>query len=159
MATDDERTRVHRWVLQKSGANAESSSCEGRRCAAAPSPADGGRGEPAGSGAGWVRNSGSATSAEGVGSLTYVEDLVQRLRHLCAECGVPMPDIDTHATETVIKVGLIKCPPLPAKCPADHLVRSWEIARIWWGIAASGRPFAQQQEMVRIVITLDDIGV
>jgi hypothetical protein len=158
MVDSDERARMHSWVLQKSRANRESNACEGSRCPAPPSPADGGGRVENSSCAGWVRSSGSAAEP-GVGSMTYIEDLVQRLKHLCAECGVPMPDIDTQATETIVRLGVIKCPPLAATCPADHLVRSWEIARIWWGIAMSGRPFAQQQEMARIVITLDDRGV
>jgi hypothetical protein len=85
----------------------------------------------------------------------YIDDLRARLQHLCAECGVPMPELDGAATETVIKIGVIRCPPLRASCPADHRVRAWEIARIWWGIAASGRPFEQQQEMARMVIALE----
>ena len=85
----------------------------------------------------------------------YIDDLRARLEHLCAACGVPMPNIFVgDGVDPIVRLESIKCPPLRATCPADHRVRSWEIARIWWGIAANGRPFWQQQEMARHVVML-----
>ena len=88
--------------------------------------------------------------------MMYVDDLRARLQNLCAECGLPMPAIYTVGEgDPIIRIEMIRCPPLHATCPADHRVRAWEIARIWWGIAMSGRPFYQQAQMAAMQITLE----
>jgi transcriptional regulator with XRE-family HTH domain len=89
--------------------------------------------------------------------MMYVDILRARLEHLCAEFGIPMPSLITQLSskEPVVKPDHIICSALPAKCPADHKVRAWEIARIWWGVSMIGRPFAQQQAMAAVDIILE----
>lgn len=159
MAENDDRIRVHSYIRQRvlSGDIAEpdtSGVVEGP----APSCAASARGCGENSiGASGVYSSGSpAGPGTGAKEMMYTDDLRARLEHLCAEHGIPMPALVQHTgPDPIVKQSLIHCPPLHATCPADHRVRAWELARIWWGVAMLGRPFYQQQAMAAVNIILE----
>jgi len=88
--------------------------------------------------------------------MMYVDDLRARLENICAEHGIPMPALMQHdGPDPIVRQDFIKCNMLHTTCPADHRVRAWELARIWWGVAMLGRPFYQQQAMAAVNISLD----
>jgi len=137
MATDDDRARLHGWVLQKSGFNAEPSSGPSARKPENACSSDGGRGGQDSCGPGRIRGRGPATA--GVQTMNSDRRAYMRtLRNLVESLAlgrVPVPDIVETDQALYISPGTIQCPPLPANLCDDinnHSIEAHRIAKVWY---------------------------
>jgi len=149
MVDNDERARMHDWVLQKSSANRESNAGESSRQSAPPSPPDGGGGELTGCGSGRVCSGGpSPVSTAGVAPMStnrhqYVETLKGLVDSL-AGGRIAMPVITAmHDGLLHVTTDSINCPPLAEGLCSDtqnHKIEAIRIAKYWWCIVIATQP-------------------